>query len=1181
MPQASKGGLETIRAKREGRGVPIDNPIWLIEASRLIEPKREWQEGDVPAAGCGLETWKRFLQGKKIRPQAFKAFCSVLELDWQDVVELDSRQGITSTSRQDWGNASSAATFFGRTEELSTLAHWVIKDRCRLVAILGLGGVGKTQLSVELGMSGIGKTKLSMKLGEQIQSKFQYVIWRSLLNALPLSDLLEDLIKFLSNQQEANLPESVDERIVRLLRYLKQHRCLLFLDNTETVMQDDTQNEQYGKLFHQVGSVSHQSCLILTSREKPQEIALLEEEIAFVRSLRLGGLDHKDGRKVVEEFASFTGSDDEWKRFIDCYSGNPLALKLAAKHIQEVYFCSISDFLQEERQVFGDLRKLLDWHFNRLSDREQEIMYWLAINLEPVSRLKLREDIVSQEAKSQVPENLQSLQQRIPLELQAASFTLQPVLIEYVIERFINQMYEDINSVETGLLMNYALIQATSEDYVLASQTRLILEPLKGRLLTDNSKIIPKERLDHLLFKLKELSSFSGYGIGNLINLYSHLKIKLDNYDFSHSAIWQADLRSIDLHNVNCAYSNLSNCVFAETIGAVCSVTFSPDGKCLAASDYNGMIRLWQVSNGKQLATFKGHTRLTFSLNFSLDGRILYSASHDETIRVWDVQTGRCLTASRNDPNVLWSYLSSDHQTLVAANDDHSFALRNFHTNEDSHTFDGHSTNIYSINCSSDNRFVASSADKTVKLWDRQTGECLRILEHDDQVYYVAFSPDDCILASGCANCRISLWNVTTGKRIKILRGHTSWICPISFSPDGQILASGSADKLIKLWDINTGECIETFEGHSSLVRSINFSPDGTLLVSGSDDQTVMIWNINKRRRITTLRGNSRRIFSTCFDSIGQSLVSGGDDAVVRLWNVRTGQVFDNLYGHLGRILSVRFSPHGELVASCSEDKTIRLWDVKEGSCIGLLSGHTDCVWSVAFSPDGEILASSSDDKTICLWDVYTQDLITILTGHTSWVRTICFSSNGKLLASGSEDKTIRLWDVQSKEVSQVLVGHESRIWSIAFSPNCKLLASGSEDKTVRLWDADTGNCLQVLYGHSGNVESVRFSPDGKVLASGSGDKTIILWDMNTNQILRKLKGHTKGILTLAFNPTDQTLISGSTDETLKIWDINTGKCLRTLRVKRLYEGMNVTGVMGLTESQKDTLKILGAVEIN
>jgi DNA-binding CsgD family transcriptional regulator len=160
---------------------------------------------------------------RKYKPEFVEGSSAVSS--WQGgTVRIE--EGLTKTCI-DWGEAPDVSVFYGRTNELDILERWIITDRCRLVAILGMGGIGKTGLSVKLGKGGIGKTDLSLKLARGIQDEFDYVIWRRLLNAPPLIEILADLIQFLSNQNEINLPDSVDARISQLLHYLKTHRCLL------------------------------------------------------------------------------------------------------------------------------------------------------------------------------------------------------------------------------------------------------------------------------------------------------------------------------------------------------------------------------------------------------------------------------------------------------------------------------------------------------------------------------------------------------------------------------------------------------------------------------------------------------------------------------------------------------------------------------------------------------------------------------------------------------------------------------------------------------------------------------------------------------------------------------------------------------------------------------------------
>jgi DNA replication protein DnaC len=292
---------------------------------------------------------------------------------------------------QDWGDAVDVSIFYGRTEELVTLEQWIVKDRCRLVVLLGMGGIGKTALAVEL--------------AERIQNEFEYVIWRSLLHAAPVQDMLAELIKFLSNQQETDLPVTVDGRILRLVNYLRQHRCLLVLDNVESILREGDRighyregYEGYHQLMRCIAETPHNSSLVLTSREKPIDLVYQEGQTLPVRSFHLTGLKEAEGREIFKIKGSFSGSADEWRTLIEHYAGNPLALKMVAPAIQDFFDSSVSRFLKILNQgtlVFDNIRNLLERQFNRLSDLEKQVMYWLAVNREVVSFSQLHDDFVS------------------------------------------------------------------------------------------------------------------------------------------------------------------------------------------------------------------------------------------------------------------------------------------------------------------------------------------------------------------------------------------------------------------------------------------------------------------------------------------------------------------------------------------------------------------------------------------------------------------------------------------------------------------------------------------------------------------------------------------------------------------------------------------------------------------
>lgn len=497
--KASPEGLKKIRKAREEKGWPIDNPHnqqWLREASKILEPKKNWEEIEHFAVSIG--TWKRFLKGEAIKVQTFKAFCQVLELNWEDVVHPTPTQPncekANPSPHQDWGEAPDVSVFYGRTEELKQLKQAIVEERCRLVALLAQGGIGKTALSV--------------KLVQQIQGEFKYIIWRSLRESPPFEKLLTDLIKFLSNQQEITLPETVGEQIMRLIHYLRSSRCLVVLDNAESILQSGTRAgcyregyEEYGELFKRVGELNHESCLILTSREQPKEIRHLAGETLPVRILKLTGLK-AEARDIFTAIGIY-GSEQDFAKLISLYQGNTQALKLVSSTIEQTFNGCINHFLENGAIVFGDISELLQKQFERLSEVEQSLMYWLAINREQVLPAQLQDDCVPSLSMSNIVEALDSLVCRCLIQPNPTGFTLQNVVMEYVTDRFVYQVIQELQSSEFHLFKTNAIIKASDKDYVRETQIRLILNPILEYLLKNDTKSRIEQKILQIICQLR------------------------------------------------------------------------------------------------------------------------------------------------------------------------------------------------------------------------------------------------------------------------------------------------------------------------------------------------------------------------------------------------------------------------------------------------------------------------------------------------------------------------------------------------------------------------------------------------------------------------------------------------------------------------------------------------------
>ena len=1093
-------------------------------------------------------------------------------------IDLPIDLPTANAAKQDWGEALDVSAFYGRTAELATLEQWVVPDRCRLIGLLGMGGIGKTALSI--------------KLAEQVKSEFEFVIWRSLRNAPPLQALLVELIGLLSSQQQTELPDQIDARIGLLIGYLRNARCLVILDNLESILRSDDRTgayrdgyEAYGQLLRCVGDTQHQSCLVLTSREKPKGLGTKEGKAAPIRSLCLSGLNAAAGEAILSDKGLVSQAQD-CRVLVQRYAGNPLALRIVATTIQEFFEGQIAGFLEQGTITLDDISDLLAQQFNRLTALEKQIMNWLAVSREWVTLAGLETEIIPAVSRSDLIAAIISLQRRSLIEQNAAQFTQQPVVMEYVTQHLIQQIVAGIVAQDLTFLNRQALIMAQAKDYIRQTQARLLLQPVVMQLLHQfGTPAQVKNRLDHLLTALKVQLLQPGYAGGNLLNLLWQLDIPLNGYDFSDLTIWHVYLQEMQLRDVNFARADLTKAVFTQTSGDILSAAFHPDGTQLAVG-IDQDILMWQLADSRLIATFQGHTAWVMAVAFgprrpSAPQR-LASASNDQTVRLWNVETGQCLKTLRGHTGgVRTVAFSSDGQFLASGSNDQTIRLWNLETDA-CLVLQGHTDRVLSVIFHPDNRrLISSSDDASLRIWDRQSGECLRCIETTvNWALAMALSPDGKTLATASEQTRVKFWDLQTGDCTGELSQSAAQVWAVAYSPDGQTLATANEDSTLRLWNVGTQQCFKLLQGHRQSVWLVSFNPTGQTLISSSEDQTLKLWDLQTGQCLSTFWAYTNRITSVAVSADGQRLASTGEDQQIRLWDVNTGECLRVIPAHTDMITSIGFSPDGASFASGSDDQTVKLWNIRTGQCLKTLHGHQGWIQSVSFSPKGEKVASASNDRLIKIWDITTGECLMSLAGHEHRVKSVTFSPQESMLASGSDDRTVKLWCYDRGVCLKTLQGHTDWVLAVAFSPDGKWLASASGDCTIKLWNAFTGDCLKTFQGHTNRVRAVVFSADGQSLISSSEDHTVKLWDIRSGKDLKTFRGHEGVVWSVAVHPHQPILYSGSEDETIKFWQVETGECLKTLRAARPYEGMNITDAIGLTASQRVTLKKLGAVEL-
>lgn len=268
-----------------------------------------------------------------------------------------------------------------------------------------------------------------------------------------------------------------------------------------------------------------------------------------------------------------------------------------------------------------------------------------------------------------------------------------------------------------------------------------------------------------------------------------------------------------------------------------------------------------------------------------------------------------------------------------------------------------------------------------ITLWDPATGAELAVLEPPSiTIGSIVFSPDGQALASSDPDGTVALWDVAARHVTKTFRGYREpdpW-CDhrtessttyngIAFSPDGNSVALGSGDHDVSVWDVTSGRKRHVLKGHTNWVLDVAFAPDGRCLATASWDGTVKLWDLTTGREVSTLR-RAKPVFAVAFAPDGRTLATSGLYKVVDLWDLPSGRLRATLENRSWAIWALAISPDGRTLAAASDDGTIKLWDIDTRKAVAVLVGHEYAVSSVAFAPDGRWIASGGIDGTVKLW---------------------------------------------------------------------------------------------------------------------------------------------------------------------------------------------------------------------
>ena len=508
-----------------------------------------------------------------------------------------------------------------------------------------------------------------------------------------------------------------------------------------------------------------------------------------------------------------------------------------------------------------------------------------------------------------------------------------------------------------------------------------------------------------------------------------------------------------------------------------------------------------KLKSRKKKQFLRTHNGGFLCLAISDDAKILLTGLADATLRVWDLTEKKqiaCYDEHKNE--VLCVTISSDSTLAVSGSEDKSLILWDLRRHCVKHVFRGHSGAVFSVALSLDtNLMISSCYKKEIIFWSMQSFASLRKIQTQYVVCSLFVSSNNELYSA--TGWFLEKWNIISFKKSKSIDAHFQKINSITKTKNNKFLITGSDDYTVRLWNMSTLKNKGTLSGHSDAVRSVCVSEDDTKILSAGEDNTIIVWSIDTLSQIHKFSYHNDFILGVnCYNDMIYSVSRDARIGIAKL----SSKSFKS-YLCLKPFTVKAIHQMGNFIAyGCLE--TVALWGLNESEI--LLEGHCNLVQAVCFSPNMRKLMSSSkgNKKNLIVWDLQQRCVLSILNGHRDSVFCIDISADGSNAISGDADNLVLYWDLdKTKEICK-FEGHTCFVESVKFTKSKMYAASGGTDRTVIVWDLMNKVRYAVFNGHQDYVWKVSITSDDEQVVSGDLSDGIRVWSIKLKQEIFRFK---------------------------------------------------------------------------